>query len=136
MDIQTKVSVEHVLYGWHDNPRRCIRGVSILVTGEAHPGRLFRESLPPFTQVLRMQRDCSYYKLILLCKGDLKPSLSLQMAVRDPYAIYLRTAQLATIILGSQKQYLPCAVSHSDRKQNVQNIIIRVLQQDFKKTLP
>lgn len=82
-----------------------------------------------------MQTDCSYYKLILLCKGEPKLSLRLQMAVRDPHAIYLRTAQLAAIILGSQKQYLPCAVSHSNRKQNVQNIIIRVLQQDFK-TLP
>lgn len=53
-----------------------------------------------------MQRDCSYYKLILLCKGDPKLSLRLQMAIRDPHAIYPRTAQLAAIILGSQKQYL------------------------------
>lgn len=78
-----------------------------------------------------MQRDCSYYELMLLCKGDPKLSLKLQMVARDPHAIYLRTAQLVAIILGSQKQYSPGAVSHSNRKQNVQNFIIRVLQQDF-----
>lgn len=45
MDIQTKMSVEHVLCSWHDNPHCCIQGVSTLVTGDAHPGRLFRERL-------------------------------------------------------------------------------------------
>ena len=45
MDIQTKMSVAHVLCSWHGNPHGCIWGVSTLVTGEAHPGRLFRESL-------------------------------------------------------------------------------------------
>lgn len=45
MDIQTKMSVAHVLCSWHGNPHGYIRGVSTLVTGEAHPGRPFRESL-------------------------------------------------------------------------------------------
>lgn len=45
MDIQTKMSVAHVLRSWHGNRHGCIQGVSTLVIGEAHPGRLFRESL-------------------------------------------------------------------------------------------